>query len=444
MARRSDHQFLEFHGRQYRVRVKVSNKARPIIGKPHLVVPLHTDSLATANHRKWDVVAKLKAQITEAEKEARRAGQGKGKPAPDPLVEEAMRWREGLEWEKQNPSYQLIDNAVDEDGQPLGEIEVAHYPTADALTDRAQEIDEAEGYARAKMLYEIAQGKATPLDLHLDRWLRESTFTARTKSDHRKSVERLGTWLGQHAKLPVTLEAVTHRTAGDFVSALLSGELEGDPMHPTTVRKIVSGLSSYWDWLGPRGCLPEDRRHDNVWSRKAPKRPRVADEDRERPFTAVELVRLLNGDPTIPHGTPSPLLRDLMLLGFLSGSRIEAVCKLRVKDCANGLFLFRKQKKETRDRQVPIHSALVALVARRTAEKGPDDFLLHETNATGWDGARSMAPSKAFGYYRERLGIDDHGPDGKARRSLVNFHSFRRTFVTRALDAGHRRRWSAR
>ena len=41
---------------------------------------------------------------------------------------------------------------------------------------------------------------------------------------------------------------------------------------------------------------------------------------------------------------------------------------------------------------------------------------------------------KRFARYREALGVDDRR-DGR-RRSLVNFHSFRRWFVTEAEQAG--------
>mgnify|MGYP002781225369 FL=1 len=45
-----------------------------------------------------------------------------------------------------------------------------------------------------------------------------------------------------------------------------------------------------------------------------------------------------------------------------------------------------------------------------------------------------MAVSKRFGYYRKRIGVEDRA-EGK-RRSLVNFHSWRRWFATKAEQAG--------
>ena len=45
-----------------------------------------------------------------------------------------------------------------------------------------------------------------------------------------------------------------------------------------------------------------------------------------------------------------------------------------------------------------------------------------------------MAASKRFGYYRQRLGVHER-KEGQAQ-SRVNFHSWRRWFITKAEQAG--------
>lgn len=61
-------------------------------------------------------------------------------------------------------------------------------------------------------------------------------------------------------------------------------------------------------------------------------------------------------------------------------------------------------------------------------------FLLDGIGAVNKHGERSPAASKRFNRYRETVGV--HEKDVTARRSRVNFHSFRRWFVTEALRAG--------
>jgi integrase len=86
-------------------------------------------------------------------------------------------------------------------------------------------------------------------------------------------------------------------------------------------------------------------------------------------------------------------------------------------------------------RMVPIHSAVWPMVEARILQKLQDAFLFHELGPAPKPGRqRSMPISKAFGRYRVSVGVDDRR-EGQ-RRSLTNFHSFRRCFVTLAEQAG--------
>jgi hypothetical protein len=107
---------------------------------------------------------------------------------------------------------------------------------------------------------------------------------------------------------------------------------------------------------------------------------------------------------------------------------------LRARDCEAGLFTFKPQKKEKSVRGVPIHSALVDLVARRTKGKRGADDLFPEypvPKRSTSQRERSFRASNEFTEYRRSV-------PGR-RRSLVNFHSFRRYFIPRP---SRRTRWS--
>ena len=85
-------------------------------------------------------------------------------------------------------------------------------------------------------------------------------------------------------------------------------------------------------------------------------------------------------------------------------------------------------------RQVPIHSDLVAIVARRCTGKPPGAFLFHEAGDVKVGRERSMSVSKRFGRYRQAQGV--HDAKAGRRASAVDFHSLRRWFVTTARNAG--------
>ena len=150
MAKPKDTAFLELHGPSWRVRVKVPERLRPLLGVSKLVAPLHTDSLAIANRDKHKHIHALKQRIVEAETELRRRNK---KPA-DPLVEEALDWRAAL---KGDAAY---------GGDPDDPT-----PAADALSARLDELEAREGKARAGVLASIAFGRATPLCPLADEWL---------------------------------------------------------------------------------------------------------------------------------------------------------------------------------------------------------------------------------------------------------------------------------
>lgn len=135
-------------------------------------------------------------------------------------------------------------------------------------------------------------------------------------------------------------------------------------------------------------------------------------------------------------GPASPAMHDLMMIAALTGARLEAIVDLRARDCEAGLFTFKPQKKEKSARGVPIHSALVDLVARRTKGKSGADDLFPEypvPKRSTSQRERSFRASNEFTEYRRSVGVEEVVPG--RRRSLVNFHSFRRYFITKAEQA---------
>jgi integrase len=167
----------------------------------------------------------------------------------------------------------------------------------------------------------------------------------------------------------------------------------------------------------------------NPWQGIKLPKPKTPHDELERPFSDREARRLLTGPA-------SPAMLDLMKIAALTGARLEAIVDLRAKDYQDGLFVF-KQKREKAARAVPIHSALRDLVARRLEGKSGADDLFPEypvPKQSTSQRERSFAASKEFTAYRRRVGVEETIL-GK-RRSLVNFHSWRRWFVTQAERAG--------
>lgn len=131
-----------------------------------------------------------------------------------------------------------------------------------------------------------------------------------------------------------------------------------------------------------------------------------------------------------------------MLIGALSGMRIDEIARLTVTDCRGGTFSVLDAKTSSGAREVPIHSELRKLIHARSKGRPADAWLIedvelgggHAVKRTGKRGDRSMPVSKRFGRFRQSVGVHDQR-EGE-RQSAVDFHSFRRWFTQQAKDAG--------
>jgi integrase len=364
---------------------------------------LDTRDIHVARARRFRAVADIKALIEDA----RRGPQG------DPIEQEALGWREAIAAAKRGED----TGTFPRDEDPVSFVR-------GLVGDRAEQLDERKATRGAvEGFLGIALETATPLRLRADAWLSEGslrggTLKERTKTERRKAVDKLGTWM-QRDKLPFTVEAITRRVAGRYVSEVLipSGR------DPVTLGKSVRSLTSYWNWMQRRCHLPDEAR--NPWSGQAPSKSQRDGSgiEAERAFTDTELALLL----TEP---PDKTLADFILVGALTGMRREEIGRLTMTDCAGGVFVVREGKTEAAARRVPIHSGLTAVVARRSEGKGPDAFLFHELRSRNPE--RTDPIGKAFTRYRRSLNIQE----GSGRRSRVNFHSMRRWFISAAINAG--------
>ena len=401
--------YIERRRQTYYAVVEVPPSLRQVLGKKRLLKSLETRELAVARDRRWAVVASLKKQIEEARSGSQPSPvvpPSDHKPDNVRLIEEALRWREAIAQEGRSS----------EPGQ---------VKAVDALDERADQIRRESD---REAFLGVALGTSTPLTTYLDKWLTESRFKPRTAGDRRRALERLEAWGVKF------IEDVSRRKAGEYVSHLMSHRDKTWSGDHATVVKYVSALSSYWTFMRRKGHV-----ESNPWVDQTPPKPKAASLDHdhdtdERAFTDDEVKKLI-------AGTTLPLLQDVMRIGALSGARLDAIVSLKVKDCLIegklGLLVrFKPQKGEKKARLVPVHPELLPLLNRRIEGKAPDEFIFDEveTPPEGSDRERSMPVSKRFGRYLRSLGLEVMLP-GK-RRSLTNFHSWRRWFSTKAEQAG--------
>ena len=402
----SDRRYLELKDGKWRVSIAVPRKLHDALGT-RLKRALDTDSLAIANRLKWPIVAELRQRIDEAS--------GSSVTDKTALMKEALSIAEYRRTESDPELLDhmwdiVIDKAYEIQGKPL-RYEFDHH-SGELMPVLERELDQ-----QARQYMDIASGKYTPLDIHHASYMSQQHVKARTKADDVRAIALLAEWCRKE-QFPAALETMTRKVATRFADGLsaTSGHLNA-----VTLNKYIGRLSRYWQWM-------EKREHvsSNIWAGVRIEPPPTPHNELERAFTDDEMARLLAGPAT-------PAMHDLMRIAALTGARLDAIVDLKVADCADGLFIFKPQKKEPAPRAVPIHPALKDIVDGRTAGKTPDADVFPEWPAPRRVGSmreRSFKTSNAFTDYRRSVGVDAVIP-GK-RRSLVNFHSFRRWFITKA------------
>lgn len=400
----SDKRYLEKHGAKYRVVLSVPKKLQKAIGSTKLKRDLGTDSLAVANTLKWGVLAEMRAELQLSDK---------SRPlAPNTFDSAALALRSKILNASSDIEAQMLRDRIADKAEEILGNPVAQDQSGDYVYDQHRENT-------ADRFFEIANGKKTPLDFHRETYVSHLKVKSKTLADDIRAFNHVVSWCVKERVDPY-LEGFHRRHAVEFVDAL-PNILK--TTQPRTINKYIARLSLYWKWMASRDYVAT-----NIWEGRKLPIPHTTEDEDERPFTASEMKKLLSGEAT-------DWMHDLMRIAALSGARIGAIVALRVGDCANGCFRFKPQKKETNYRLCPIHSELESLISRRVAGREQDALLFHDIpRSTGKDKDESSSASNAFTRYRRKIGVDARRTDN--RRGRVNFHSFRRWFITEAERAG--------
>ena len=181
--------------------------------------------------------------------------------------------------------------------------------------------------------------------------------------------------------------------------------------------------SGFIAWLEKRGYVTGE----NPWSRQRFDTRNGQGSAAKRPFTDDEVARLLTGIVAQP-------LADMCRVAALTGMRINEIAELRAGDVGDGEIAVRKGKTKAAVRSIPIHPDISAILKRRTDGKPATADVFHEIPPQrSAERGRAAPVGQAFVKSRRNLGVDERAEG--VRQSAVDFHSFRRWFDRKALDA---------
>lgn len=308
------------------------------------------------------------------------------------------------------------------------ELETAEY---------AQEAERESLRGAERSSYDRAFRGVCPFDYYAPAYLKSIKLADKTTKERAGLLALVAAWFNQKG---YSLDRIGRREVGRYCSEVL------EDLHPVTGKKRLGAAKGYWEWLVTKGHAP--KLDGNPWAGQLPasKKRRVEREDREdeeeRDFTDAEVVTLLASPwPKRQDLKNCSIILDGLALGLLSGLREAEVANLQVGDivpsagCMDGVLLVRAGKTASALRRVPVHPSIAGMLQRRCAGKSASDMVFDDL----WEGRElgkgSAADTfgKAFRRYRVAVGVDDKR-EGR-RRSLVNFHSARRWFATKAGQA---------
>lgn len=302
------------------------------------------------------------------------------------------------------------------------EAALGNEAAVDALRNHAQvkaeEIEARHDLSKAQRFFSLATTALPTLREAMEEWLPTAGSRKGTQVHYRLAVERLLEFLGGDA-VP---DDVTEGRALDYYDHMLM-------VYKTraTYQGKLRPLGAFWEWMGVRRYVP---RTYNPWRGRGLKWPNErAMPKAKRPFSDDELLTLLQGTATYKGS-----LAEIVVLGLYTGARLDEVCSLRIADVvpANGEtagFVVRigqtggKRAASIRD-VVVTHEIPTGILRRRRDAKRTKEAssqLFPDLVPGGHDNKLSWHVSKAFGRYRDDCKLP-HG---------VDFHSLRRTFVTR-------------
>lgn len=258
---------------------------------------------------------------------------------------------------------------------------------------------------------------------HLETWLSEQYTNGKTRAEYKSVIQALHRWLLEQGS-STRIGNISRAVAGAHVSYLagMTGK--------KTAQKKISALSQYWKWLDGKGLAIGE----NVWAGQ-PFPKAVSgntlddDEPTKRIFSDDEVAVLLKGVTRQP-------LADIIRIAALSGMTANEIASLRVGDCTEATMTVRQSsaKNRYRKRDVPIHSSLRPIIDRRMNGKPESAYLFEEIRDPISDARnRGSAVSPAFTRARRKLGVEDQ--PAHLKKSRVDLHSFRRWFITKAMNA---------
>ncbi len=402
-------QYLKKRRGRYYVRVAVPRHLWPVMGKRDVVRTTGTSDLAEAKRRRFAIIADIHEEIQRAENS-------------DPATKT---W---LEQQAAAIRKSVVNGDLDQQAASdmIGYLRDKHLKARGMSEDDDLPANEVQRLASVTRL--AFDADFSPLSGLIEQYLDEKRADLRpsTVAAKERLLNAFSHWTGDD----IDINDVTRKVTGQYVSQVLVG----NGKNVKTNQDAITGLSTFFNWAIRRGSYE----HANPWTglgQTLGTSKRGSSKRQPRSWTDKELKNLFE---KVPAG-PRNYLREMCALALYTGARQNELAKLEVTDIdlkARTIHIS-EAKTQSSVRDIPIHSKLLP-VLKKLIGKRIEGQLFDTFKPAGRDGKRGHEFSKRFSYWRDQTfpetlyEINERGH----KRSVVNFHSFRRCFITACEMAG--------
>ncbi|MEO1036981.1 MAG: tyrosine-type recombinase/integrase [Pseudomonadota bacterium] len=394
-------EYLKKRGNRYYVRVPVPKPLWPSLGRD-VVRTTGTSDLQEARRRRFAIIADIQAEIQRAEN---------ADPATRTWLEQqAAAIRKSV-------SRGEMDDQLASD--IIGQLRDKHLKARGKSPDGNLSADDESHLSAVTRL--AIDPEFVPLSGLIEQYLEEKrpVLRASTVDAKQRLLSAFADWVGSDTDI----NDVARKLTGNYVSTALVS----NGKNVKTNQDTITGLSTFWNWAIRRGSYD----HANPWTglgQTLGTSSRGSSKSQPRRWTDQQLVKLFE---TIPSG-PQYYLREMCALALYTGARQNELAELEVTDIdlQKRTIHIGEAKTQSSVRDVPIHPKLLPVI-KSLIGKRKDGFLFETFKPAGRDKKRGHEFSKRFAYYRDKTfpetlyATNEHGH----KRSVVNFHSFRRAFT---------------
>jgi integrase len=399
-----DKKYLIQRRQGWYVRVRVSPKLYPLVGKHFLVKSLKTRDIEEARALRWAVVAEMKSYLSDV---------AKGKEAPSGSVSNLLNTAREIRHDLRNKSgtsinvedwwYDTVDRFVsdnfkfDEQGDPI----------ADSPEKREvlKMLTLANSYVYSPDSTRLSDALRDNLS-ELEQRARKQTVTAR-----KRRVEQFSKWLSGDS----LIHQITRAKAGQYLTDVLMKQ--GSSVK--TIKDTLGDLSAFFNWALTRG-LTENNPFIKLSSTVKDSSRGTKANVKRRNWNEDELTAFFTKVDT------SKAEWTMSVIALYTGMRSNEIAETELKDVYETHIHIPEGKTESSVRDVPLHAVIKPLVTK-LKETSADGYLIENLKRGGEDDKRNHYFVKNFGRKIRTLGIEDRG---------VVFHSFRKNFSTRLENAG--------